>query len=88
MTRTYRLLGLLAALSLTLAACGTSTKPGSTNVEDGAFKQAEAPTMQGTANGDSLAAGLLRTSSHQRTGKEIYKNTDKASDSNHDGIAD
>ena len=88
MTRTHRLPGLLAVLSLSLAACGTSTKPGSTNVEDGAFKQANAPEMQGTANGDSLAAGLLRRAKPQATGKEIYKNTDKASDDNHDGFAD
>ncbi len=88
MTRTYRLLGMLTVLSLSLAACGTSTKPGSTNVEDGAFKQSNAPEMQGTANGDSLASGLLRSAKPQVTGKQLYKNTDKASDDNHDGIAD
>lgn len=88
MTRTYRLLGLLAVSSLTLAACGTNIKPGAVNVEEGAYKRAEAPEMQGTANGDSLAAGLLRNPTPQPTGKEVYKNTDKASDNNHDGIAD
>ncbi|MEJ7666021.1 MAG: hypothetical protein WKG07_44145 [Hymenobacter sp.] len=88
MTRTHRLLGMLTVLSLSLAACGTSTKPGSTNVEDGAFKQSTAPGIEGTANGDSLASGLLRSAKPQTTGKEIYKNTDKASDANHDGIAD
>lgn len=88
MTRTYRLLGLLTVLSLSLAACGSNIKPGQVNVEGNNYKVADAASEKGGSNGDSLAAGLLRNPNPQPTGKQVYKNTDKASDDNHDGMAD
>lgn len=88
MTRTYCLPALLAVLSLSLAACGSNIKPGQVNVEGNAYKVADSSTELGKTNGDSLAAGLLRNPNPQPTGKQVYKNTDKALDANHDGIAD
>lgn len=88
MTRTLRLLGLLATFSLSLAACNSGIKPGDVNVEDGSIKKGEAPTAQGTPNGDSLTAGLVRDTARRPTGKQIYKAADRSKDRNHDGIAD
>jgi hypothetical protein len=101
MTRTYRLLGLLAVLALPFASCSSGTKPGDTNVEKGSSKKLEAenePSRMSndnadasghkTNNGDSLAAGIARDTTHRPTGKQLYKNADRAMDRNHDGIAD
>lgn len=88
MTRTYRLLGLLATLALPLAACSSGTKAGDTNVELGSTKKIQANSPQGKVNGDSLAAGIPRDTAHRPSGKEVYKATDHAVDRNHDGIAD
>ena len=88
MTRTLRLLGLLATFSLSLAACNSGNKPGDTNVEKDSAKKIQANTAQGTPNGDSLAAGISRDTTHRPTGKQIYKAADRAVDRNHDGLAD
>ena len=102
MTRTLRLLGLLATFSLSLAACSSGNKPGDTNVEQGSAKalepnnrpsrtskdNGEPQTSGAISNGDSLAAGIGRDTVHRPTGKQIYKAADRAIDRNHDGIAD
>lgn len=101
MNRTFRLLGLLAALALPLASCSSGTKDGDTNVELGSTKKLEperepsrmsndAGDASGhqTNNADSLAAGLSRDTARRPTGKQIYKAADRAMDRNHDGIAD
>ncbi|GEM_PF-934536 len=102
MTRTLRLLGLLATLSLSLAACNSGNKPGDTNVEKDSAKDIESnlkpsrtsadngdpQNNAATSNGDSLAAGLSRDTAHRPTGKQIFNNADRARDRNHDGIAD
>ena len=101
MTRTFRLLGLLAVLALPIASCSSGTKPGDTNVEKGSTKKLEAENKPSrmsndngdasghrTDNGDSLAAGLTRDTTRRPTGKQLYKNAARAVDRNHDGIAD
>lgn len=88
MTRTLRLLGLLATFSLSLAACNSGTKAGDTNVELSSTKKMVPNTLPAKANGDSLAAGISRDTAHRPTGKQIYNATDRARDRNHDGIAD
>lgn len=88
MTRTTRLLGLLAALALPLAACNTGTKAGDTNVELGSTKQRTPNTTPTNVSADSAAAGLARDTTNRPTGKQLYKNADRAVDRNHDGIAD
>ncbi|MDO7884479.1 hypothetical protein [Hymenobacter cheonanensis] len=88
MTRTYRLLGLLATLALPLAACNTGTKAGDTNVELGSTKKMVPNTAPANAGADSAAAGLARDTTHRPTGKQLYKAADRAIDRNHDGIAD
>ncbi len=88
MTRTYRLLGLLATLALPLVACNSGTKAGDTNVELGSTKQMTPNTAPANVNGDSLAAGIPRDTVHRPTGKQIFNATDRAVDRNHDGIAD
>jgi hypothetical protein len=101
MTRTYRLLGLLAVLALPFASCSSGNKPGDTNVEKGSTKKLEAENEpsrvsnesgdasgHATNNGDSLAAGLSRDTTHRPTGKQIFNKADRAIDRNHDGIAD
>lgn len=88
MTRTYRLLGLLATLALPLAACNSGTKAGDTNVELGSNKKLEANTTPANVGADSAAAGLARDTTRRPTGKQIYKSADRAIDRNHDGIAD
>lgn len=88
MTRTYRLLGLLATLALPLAACNSGNKAGDTNVELGSTKKMTPNTTPAHANGDSLAAGIPRDTAHRPTGKQIFNSTNRAIDRNHDGIAD
>lgn len=88
MTRTFRLLGLLAALSLPFASCSSGTKNGDTNVELGSTKKMTPNTKPANAGADSAAAGLARDTAHRPSGKQIYKNADRAVDRNHDGIAD
>lgn len=90
MTRTYRLLGLLATLALPLAACNSGNKAGDTNVELGSTKKIESnnEASNGNANGDSLAAGIPRDTARRPTGKQIFNSADRAADRNHDGIAD
>lgn len=88
MIRTYRLLGLLTVLSLSLAACGSNIKPGEVNVEGNSYKVADAASERGGTSGDSLTAGLLGNPNPHPTGKQLYKNSDKALDTNHDGLAD
>ncbi|MGI4760306.1 MAG: hypothetical protein ACRYF0_06345 [Janthinobacterium lividum] len=101
MTRTYRLLGMLAVLALPLAACNSGTKAGDTNVELGSNKKVEPENEpsrvsndsgdgsgHATNNGDSLAAGLTRDTTRRPTGKQIFNKADRAVDRNHDGIAD
>jgi hypothetical protein len=101
MTRTYRLLGMLAVVALPLASCSSGTKPGDTNVEKGSTKKLEPETEPSrvsndagdgsghkTNNGDSLAAGIARDTTHRPTGKQIFNKADRAMDRNHDGIAD
>jgi predicted small secreted protein len=90
MLRTLRLPALLAALSfpLALAACNTGTKAGDTNVELSAPKKMQANKPQGNINGDSLAAGIPRDTARRPSGKQVYKNADRAVDRNHDGLAD
>lgn len=90
MTRTYRLLGLLATLALPLAACNSGNKAGDTNVELGSTKKmtSNQEPSNGNANGDSLAAGIARDTARRPSGKEVYKAADRATDRNHDGIAD
>jgi len=101
MTRSFRLLGLLAVLALPLASCSSGNKDGDTNVEKDSAKARESdsepsrvshesgdPQGPTTSNGDSLAAGLARDTAHRPTGKQIYKAADRAVDRNHDGIAD
>jgi len=88
MTRTYRLLGLLAVLALPLAACNSGNKPGDTNVELGSNKKIEPNAPPADLSADSAAAGLARDTSSRPTGKQIYNKADRAIDRNHDGIAD
>lgn len=88
MTRTFRLLGLLAVLALPLASCSSGTKPGDTNVEKGSTKEREPNTRPADLSADSAAAGLSRDTSHRPTGKQIFNKADRAMDRNHDGIAD
>ena len=77
------------ALATTCTACSSGTKEGDTNVEHGYAKKGPAATADGTANGDSATAGLMRdTAAHRPTGKELYKAAGEAKDRNHDGIAD
>ncbi|MGI4834234.1 MAG: hypothetical protein ACRYFK_12330 [Janthinobacterium lividum] len=92
MLRTLRLPALLAALSLPLAlgACNFSTgsATGDTNVEQSSAKKMQANKPQGVVNGDSLAAGIPRDTARRPSGKQVFKNTDRAIDRNHDGLAD
>jgi len=88
MTRTYRLLGLLATLALPLAACNSGNKAGDTNVELGSNKKMEPNAPPANVGADSAAAGLARDTTHRPTGKQLYKAADRAVDRNHDGIAD
>lgn len=88
MTRTLRLLGLLAVLALPLASCSSGTKPGDTNVEKGSAKKMEPNAKPADLSADSAAAGLSRDTSHRPSGKQIYNKADRAIDRNHDGIAD
>ena len=88
MNRTFRLLGLLAALALPIASCSSGTKDGDTNVELGSTKKMEPNTPPANVGADSAAAGLARDTTHRPTGKQIYKAADRAIDRNHDGIAD
>ena len=88
MTRTTRLLGLLATLALPLAACNSGTKAGDTNVELGSNKKMVPNAPPVNASADSAAAGLARDTTHRPTGKQIYNSSDRAVDRNHDGIAD
>jgi len=83
-----RALGLLALPLFSLAACNTGTKAGSTNVELTSPKKGPDADKNGTLNGDSAAAGIGRDTLHRPTGKQIFENTAKARDKNHDGIAD
>ena len=87
-TPTFRQLALLAALPLALSACSSGTKAGDTNVEIGSTKDMQSNHPQGVMNGDSLAAGMARDTTHRPTGKQLYKAADKAVDRNHDGLAD
>lgn len=89
MFRTLRLPALLAALSLPLAlgACNTGTKAGDTNVELAAPKD-RTSNHPGMSNADSLAAGIPRDTARRPSGKQVFKNTDRAIDRNHDGLAD
>lgn len=90
MRRFLRLAALLASTTLPLSftACNTGTKAGDTNVELSAPKKGMAAKTQGTINGDSLAAGIPRDTTKRPSGKQIYKNADRAIDRNHDGLAD
>jgi hypothetical protein len=101
MTRSFRLLGLLAILALPFASCSSGTKDGDTNVENGSAKHIEPnnepsrvshnsgdPEGPNASNGDSLAAGIARDTTHRPTGKQIFNSADRAIDRNHDGIAD
>ena len=88
MTRTFRLLGLAAAFALALSACHTGSNPGDTNVEQGSAKRLEANKPHATANGDSLAAGISRDTTRRPTGKQLFNAADRATDRNHDGLAD
>ena len=90
MSRTFRLPRLLlaAALPLALAACNTGTTAGDTNVELSSPKKNVPNKPQGVVNGDSLAAGIPRDTARLPSGKEVYKNANRAVDRNHDGIAD
>ena len=88
MTRTLRLLALVAALPLALSACNSGGDVGDTNVERGSAKKGPTAPQDGTNNGDSLTAGIPRDTTNRPTGKELYKAADRAKDRNHDGIAD
>lgn len=101
MNRTFRLLALAAALPLALSACNTGTKAGDTNVESGSAKATEPnnePSRSSSdngdadnvtaSNGDSLAAGLSRDTTHRPTGRQLFDNAAKSKDRNHDGLAD
>ncbi len=88
MNRTFRLLGLLAALALPIASCSSGTKDGDTNVELGSNKKIEPNAPPTDLGADSAAAGLARDTSGRPTGKQLYKSADRAIDRNHDGIAD
>jgi hypothetical protein len=88
MTRTFRLLGLLAVLALPIASCSSGTKPGDTNVEKGSTKEREPNAPPADLGADSAAAGLSRDTTHRPTGKQIFNKADRAADRNHDGIAD
>ena len=88
MTHTLRPLCLLALPLLALAACNTGTTAGKTNVELASPKEGPAAAKNGVLNGDSAAAGIGRDTLHRPTGKQIFENTEKARDLNHDGIAD
>ncbi|MFD1871244.1 hypothetical protein [Hymenobacter bucti] len=101
MTRTLRLLVVAAALPLALSACNSGGNVGDTNVEKGSAKAIEPNNQpsrtsadngdamsQGSANGDSLTAGLSRDTTNRPTGKQLFNAADRAKDRNHDGIAD
>jgi hypothetical protein len=75
-------------LTASLSACSSGTKDGDTNVERGYTKKGPAAGQDGTANGDSVTAGLARDTTRNPTGKELYKAAGEATDRNHDGIAD
>ena len=76
------------AFTATFSACSSGTKDGDTNVERGYTKKGPAAPTDGVANGDSATAGLSRDTTHQTTGKDLYKAAGDAKDRNHDGIAD
>lgn len=88
MNRIFRFLALTALSTLTLSACSTGTKEGDTNVEKGTAKKMEENAPQPAANADSLAAGLARDTTNRPTGKELFDNAAKATDRDHDGLAD
>jgi len=75
-------------LTATISACSSGTKDGDTNVERGYTKKGPAAGTDGTANGDSATAGLARDTTHQPSGKDLYKAAGDAKDRNHDGLAD
>ena len=75
-------------LTATLSACSSGTKDGDTNVERGYTKKGPAAGQDGVAGGDSATAGLARDTTHNPTGKDLYKAAGEAVDRNHDGIAD
>ncbi|QKG54476.1 MULTISPECIES: hypothetical protein [Hymenobacter] len=54
----------------------------------GSVKGEYASPHQGTPNGDSLAAGLSRDTTHYPTGKQLYKESGRSTDRNRDGVAD
>ena len=76
------------AITATFSACSSGTKEGDTNVERGYAKKGPAARADGTANGDSITAGLGRDTTRHLTGKDLYKAASEAKDRNHDGIAD
>lgn len=91
MTKTLRFLalGLACAAALSLNACSSGTKSGDTNVETGHTKKGPAAGQDGTANGDSITAGIAPdTARRYPTGKELYRAAGKAKDRDHDGLAD
>ena len=76
-------------LTTTFSACSSGTKEGDTNVERGYTKKGPAAKADGVANGDSVTAGIDRTTADKKpTGKDLYKAAGDAKDRNHDGIAD
>lgn len=80
---------LLAAAFLSVAAgCGTSNKPGETNVESGVAKSIVPKEGAPAASQDSVVAGLHRDAAPPPTGEQLYDRANKAVDRNHDGKAD
>ncbi|OGX84093.1 hypothetical protein [Hymenobacter glacialis] len=73
-------------LTATFSACSSGTKDGDTNVERGHNKDSH--YAAGTAGSDSATAGLVRDTVRTVTGRDLYKAAGKATDRNHDGIAD
>jgi hypothetical protein len=85
-----RPLAVACALTASLSACSSGTKPGDTNVETGHTKMR--PTthdaVDEVANGDSVTAGLERAGKRRPTGQELLKASGEAKDRDKDGIAD
>ncbi len=82
------LLLLAAAFLSVVAGCGTSNKPGETNVESGAAKTIVPKEGAPAAGKDSVVAGLHRNPHPVPTGEQLYDRANRSVDHNHDGKAD
>ena len=88
MRNTLPLFWLTAAFVPALAGCGTSSRPGETNVESGSAKSIVPKEGRPAVSEDSVVAGLHRDAAPPPTGEQLYDRANQAVDRNHDGKAD